>query len=176
MVKVLTVTSSLLCLICHQSRDMVREHKNKLYINMGGWSLLAPLYKNEDRIWMLSFWALEFSCAGCKAHQSFRKEHRSQFWLKKNNLLQHLSDWWREAIKKTQDDAAFISCHMKIYLYVQKAVFFHLINLIFFPQVPIKWMALESILNRTYTHQSDVWSYGKYCIYLMCEPYAVMSF
>lgn len=23
-------------------------------------------------------------------------------------------------------------------------------------------MALESILNRTYTHQSDVWSYGKY--------------
>ncbi|XP_010727531.3 epidermal growth factor receptor [Larimichthys crocea] len=27
-------------------------------------------------------------------------------------------------------------------------------------KVPIKWMALESILNRTYTHQSDVWSYG----------------
>lgn len=27
-------------------------------------------------------------------------------------------------------------------------------------QVPIKWMALESILQWTYTHQSDVWSYG----------------
>ncbi|KAK5919700.1 hypothetical protein CgunFtcFv8_023572 [Champsocephalus gunnari] len=27
-------------------------------------------------------------------------------------------------------------------------------------KVPIKWMALESIQNRTYTHQSDVWSYG----------------
>ncbi|XP_069504397.1 epidermal growth factor receptor [Ambystoma mexicanum] len=27
-------------------------------------------------------------------------------------------------------------------------------------KVPIKWMALESILNRIYTHQSDVWSYG----------------
>ncbi|XP_026137105.1 epidermal growth factor receptor-like isoform X1 [Carassius auratus] len=27
-------------------------------------------------------------------------------------------------------------------------------------KVPIKWMALESILQRTYTHQSDVWSYG----------------
>uniref|UniRef100_A0A8C7UHG7 Receptor protein-tyrosine kinase n=1 Tax=Oncorhynchus mykiss TaxID=8022 RepID=A0A8C7UHG7_ONCMY len=27
-------------------------------------------------------------------------------------------------------------------------------------KVPIKWMALESILYRTYTHQSDVWSYG----------------
>ena len=23
-------------------------------------------------------------------------------------------------------------------------------------------MALESILNRTYTHQSDVWSYGRF--------------
>uniref|UniRef100_A0A7N8XZF4 Receptor protein-tyrosine kinase n=1 Tax=Mastacembelus armatus TaxID=205130 RepID=A0A7N8XZF4_9TELE len=27
-------------------------------------------------------------------------------------------------------------------------------------RVPIKWMALESILQWTYTHQSDVWSYG----------------
>ncbi|XP_019749453.1 melanoma receptor tyrosine-protein kinase-like isoform X2 [Hippocampus comes] len=27
-------------------------------------------------------------------------------------------------------------------------------------KVPIKWMALESILQWTYTHKSDVWSYG----------------
>lgn len=53
---------------------------------------------------------------------------------------------------------------MKSYRYVQKAGFIHLISSICFPQVPIKWMALESILNRMYTHQSDVWSYGK-CLF-----------
>lgn len=29
-------------------------------------------------------------------------------------------------------------------------------------QMPIKWMALECIHYRKFTHQSDVWSYGKY--------------
>jgi len=27
--------------------------------------------------------------------------------------------------------------------------------------MPIKWLALESIEHRIYTHKSDVWSYGK---------------
>jgi serine/threonine protein kinase len=33
---------------------------------------------------------------------------------------------------------------------------------IFNLQTPIKWMALESIHFGKYTHQSDVWSYGKH--------------
>lgn len=45
-------------------------------------------------------------------------------------------------------------------------------------QTPIKWMALESILFRKYTHQSDVWSYGVTVWEMMsygAEPYAAMK-
>uniref|UniRef100_A0A671WXF5 Receptor protein-tyrosine kinase n=1 Tax=Sparus aurata TaxID=8175 RepID=A0A671WXF5_SPAAU len=41
-------------------------------------------------------------------------------------------------------------------------------------KTPIKWMALESILFRRYTHQSDVWSYGVTVWEMMsfgAEPY-----
>uniref|UniRef100_A0A3P8UVQ1 Receptor protein-tyrosine kinase n=1 Tax=Cynoglossus semilaevis TaxID=244447 RepID=A0A3P8UVQ1_CYNSE len=44
-------------------------------------------------------------------------------------------------------------------------------------KTPIKWMALESILFRRYTHQSDVWSYGVTVWEMMsygAEPYANM--
>ncbi|XP_056158078.1 receptor tyrosine-protein kinase erbB-3-like [Lampris incognitus] len=44
-------------------------------------------------------------------------------------------------------------------------------------KTPIKWMALESILFRRYTHQSDVWSYGVTIWEMMsygAEPYANM--
>lgn len=30
----------------------------------------------------------------------------------------------------------------------------------FFEQMPIKWLALESIQHRVFTHKTDVWSYG----------------
>lgn len=44
-------------------------------------------------------------------------------------------------------------------------------------KTPIKWMALESILFRRYTHQSDVWSYGVTIWEMMsygAEPYTNM--
>ncbi|TMS19060.1 Receptor tyrosine-protein kinase erbB-3 [Larimichthys crocea] len=44
-------------------------------------------------------------------------------------------------------------------------------------KAPIKWMALESILFRRYTHQSDVWSYGVTVWEMMsygAEPYTTM--
>ncbi|XP_061583594.1 receptor tyrosine-protein kinase erbB-3a isoform X2 [Cololabis saira] len=45
-------------------------------------------------------------------------------------------------------------------------------------KTPVKWMALESILFRRYTHQSDVWSYGVTVWEMMsygAEPYTSMS-
>ena len=29
-------------------------------------------------------------------------------------------------------------------------------------KVPVRWLAPESLINRLYTHKSDVWSYGEW--------------
>jgi len=37
--------------------------------------------------------------------------------------------------------------------------------------MPIKWLALESINQRVYTHKSDVWSYGRLSVCMnVCLP------
>jgi serine/threonine protein kinase len=44
--------------------------------------------------------------------------------------------------------------------------------------VPVKWMAIESIRNRLFTHKSDVWSYGVclWEIFTFCaKPYAELD-
>uniref|UniRef100_A0A3P8VDG6 Receptor protein-tyrosine kinase n=1 Tax=Cynoglossus semilaevis TaxID=244447 RepID=A0A3P8VDG6_CYNSE len=61
---------------------------------------------------------------------------------------------------------------------IAKGMFYleeHFSNTCLLMQTPIKWMALESILFRRYTHQSDVWSYGVTVWEMMsfgAEPYA----
>ncbi len=45
-------------------------------------------------------------------------------------------------------------------------------------QVPVKWMAPESIVEHRYTQQSDVWSFGVLCweVFSMgSKPYAAMT-
>lgn len=43
-------------------------------------------------------------------------------------------------------------------------------------QMPIKWMALECIHYRKFTHQSDVWSYGEGIFYLFTAQYIHIQF
>ena len=42
---------------------------------------------------------------------------------------------------------------------------------------PLKWWAYETLLSRTFTHKSDVWSYGVLCIEVLTRgaPYPDMT-
>jgi len=44
--------------------------------------------------------------------------------------------------------------------FIEKYIKISHTTFLLFLQMPIKWLAPESILDRIYTHKSDVWSYG----------------
>ncbi|XP_029006519.1 receptor tyrosine-protein kinase erbB-3a isoform X2 [Betta splendens] len=96
---------------------------------------------------------------------------KGMYYLEENRMV-HRNLAARNVLLKNNYTAQISDYGIADLLYPDdKKGFYNEVNL------PIKWMALESILFRRYTHQSDVWSYGVTIWEMMsygAEPYATM--
>ncbi|KAM3877619.1 receptor tyrosine-protein kinase erbB-3-like [Diretmus argenteus] len=96
---------------------------------------------------------------------------KGMYYLEEHRMV-HRNLAARNVLLKTNYTAQISDYGMADLLYPDEKKYFY--NEV---KTPIKWMALESILFRRYTHQSDVWSYGVTIWEMMsygAEPYAMM--
>ncbi|XP_033482825.2 receptor tyrosine-protein kinase erbB-3a isoform X1 [Epinephelus lanceolatus] len=96
---------------------------------------------------------------------------KGMYYLEENRLV-HRNLAARNVLLKNNYTAQISDYGIADLLYPDDKKYFH--NEV---KTPVKWMALESILFRRYTHQSDVWSYGVTVWEMMsygAEPYTTM--
>lgn len=119
-------------------------------------SLLENVRKNQDRIGpqLLLNWCVQIA--------------KGMYYLEEHHMV-HRNLAARNVLMKSPNQVQVADFGIADLLYPDEKKYFY--NEV---KTPIKWMALESIHFRRYTHQSDVWSYGVTVWEMMtsgAEPY-----